>query len=66
MMKPNLGTVDRVVRVVLAIILAYLYFSGTVSGALGIVLLVLALVFLLTGLVSFCPIYYLGKFSTRK
>ena len=65
-MKPNLGTTDRIIRAVLAIILAVLYFSGTVTGTLGIILLVLAGVFLLTSLISFCPLYLPFKFSTRK
>jgi len=65
-MKPNLGTADRIIRAVLAIILAVLYFSGTVTGTLGIILLVLAGVFLLTSLISFCPLYAPFKLSTRK
>lgn len=65
-MKPNMGTTDRIIRAVLAIILAVLYFSGTVTGTLGIILLVLAGVFLLTSLISFCPLYAPFKFSTRK
>lgn len=65
-MKPNLGNIDRIIRVLLAAIFAYLYFTGVVSGALGIILLVLAVVFVLTSLVSFCPLYYPFKFSTRK
>ena len=65
-MKPNLGTADRIIRAVLAIILAVLYFSGTVSGTLGIILLVFAGIFLLTSLISFCPLYAPFKFSTRK
>lgn len=65
-MKPNIGTVDRIIRAVLAIILAVLYFSGTVTGTLGIILLVLAGVFLLTSLISFCPLYAPFKFSTHK
>ena len=65
-MKPNIGTVDRIIRAVLAIIMAVLYFSGTVSGTLGIILLVLAGIFLLTSLISFCPLYAPFKFSTRK
>lgn len=65
-MKPNLGTIDRIIRAVLAIILAVLYFSGTVTGTLGIILLVLAGVLLLTSLISFCPLYAPFKFSTRK
>ena len=65
-MKPNMGTVDRIIRVLLAIIMAVLYFSGTVTGTLGIILLVFAGIFLLTSLVSFCPLYAPFKFSTRK
>jgi hypothetical protein len=65
-MKPNVGTNDRIIRAVLAIILAVLYFSGMVTGTLGIILLVLAGVLLLTGLISFCPLYAPYKFSTRK
>ena len=56
-MKPNMGTVDRIIRVLLAIIMAVLYFSGMVTGALGIILLVFAGIFLLTSLISFCPLY---------
>jgi hypothetical protein len=66
MMKTNMGTVDRVIRVVLALIFAVLYFSGTVTGALGIILLVLGGVFLLTSLFGFCPLYVPFKISTRK
>ena len=65
-MKPNVGNIDRIVRAVLAIILAVLYFSGMVTGTLGIILLVLAGVLLLTSLISFCPLYAPYKFSTRK
>jgi len=65
-MKPNVGNIDRIIRAVLAIILAVLYFSGMVTGTLGIILLVLAGVLLLTGLISFCPLYAPYKFSTRK
>ena len=65
-MKPNMGNVDRIIRLVLAVIFAYLYFTGAVSGTLGIILIVLAAIFLLTSLVSFCPLYYPFKFSTRK
>jgi hypothetical protein len=65
-MKPNVGNIDRIIRAMLAIILAVLYFSGMVTGTLGIILLVLAGVLLLTGLISFCPLYAPYKFSTRK
>jgi len=65
-MKPNMGTIDRVIRVLLAVVFAYLYFSGTVAGVLGIILLVLGIVFLVTALVAFCPLYLPFKLSTRK
>jgi hypothetical protein len=56
-MKKNMGSADRIIRIVIAAIIGVLYFTGTITGVLGIVLLVLAGVFLLTGFVSFCPIY---------
>lgn len=58
-MKPNMGNTDRIIRVLIAAVFAYLYFSGTVTGTLGLVLLVLGGVFVLTSLVSFCPLYTL-------
>lgn len=65
-MKRNMSNVDRVIRVVVAAIFAYLYFAGIVTGTLGIILLVLGAVFLLTSIVAFCPLYTLFKFSTYK
>jgi hypothetical protein len=56
-MKKNMGNFDRVLRVVAAIIFAYLFFTDAVSGFLGNTLLALGAVFLLTSLVSFCPLY---------
>ena len=65
-MKPNMGTIDRIIRVILAIVFAVLYFSNTVTGTIGIILLILGIVFLLTSLVSFCPLYLPFKINTRK
>jgi len=56
-MKKNMGSTDKIIRVVLAIIFAVLYFTGTVSGTAGIVLLILGIVFLATSTISFCPLY---------
>lgn len=56
-MKKNMGTTDRIIRFVVAAVFAALYFSGTVTGILGIILLVLGAVFVLTSFVSFCPLY---------
>ncbi len=63
-MKKNMGTVDRIIRTVIALILAGLYFSGIITGTVGLVLLILAGVFVLSSLVSFCPLYTLFGFST--
>lgn len=63
-MKKNMGTADRIIRSIIALIAAYLYFSGIVTGTLGIVLLVVAVIFLLTSLVSFCPLYTLVGLKT--
>lgn len=63
-MKKNMGTIDRVVRIVIALVFAALYFTGTVTGTLGIVLLVLGGVFVATSLISFCPLYTLFGLST--
>jgi len=56
-MKKNMGTADKAVRLLIAAIVATLYFTGVIPGTLGIVLMVLAGVFVLTSLVSFCPLY---------
>ena len=63
-MKKNMGNIDRIVRTILAIIVGVLYFQGIISGILGTLLLVLAVVFLLTSFVSFCPLYVLVGLST--
>ena len=56
-MKKNMGSADRIIRIIIAAIIGILYFTGTVSGTSGILLLVLAGVFVLTSFISFCPIY---------
>ncbi len=65
-MNRNMSNADRVIRVLLAAVFAYLYFSGTVAGLLGIVLVVLGAVFLLTSLIGFCPLYAPFRFSTLR
>ncbi len=56
-MKKNMGSADRLIRLVVAAVFAVLYFTGTVTGTIGIGLLVLAAVFTLTSVISFCPLY---------
>ncbi len=63
-MKKNMGGADRMIRLIIAAVLVYLYYNGTVSGTMGIVALVVAGVFVLTSLVSFCPLYPLLGINT--
>lgn len=63
-MKANMGKIDRIVRILVAVVIGILYFANIIEGTLAIVLLVLGGVFLLTSMVSFCPLYTLFKIST--
>ena len=65
-MKRNLSNLDRMLRVVVAALFAYLYFAGIVTGGLGIVLLVLGVIFAVTAIVGYCPLYSIFKLSTYK
>ncbi len=65
-MKKNMSGADRIIRIAIAAIFAILYFTGTVTGLVGTILLVLGGVFVLTSLVSFCPLYTLFGISTCK
>lgn len=65
-MKTNMGALDRILRIIIAVILATLYFTKTVTGTLGIIFIVIALIFLLTSLFGYCPLYSIIGISTRK
>ena len=65
-MKKNMGSADRIIRIVAALAIGVLYFTGVIPGTLGIVLLVLAGVFLATSFISTCPLYLPFGLSTRK
>lgn len=65
-MKKNMGSADKIVRVLFAIIIAILYFTNQITGAAAIVLGVFAVVFLLTSAMGFCPLYSIFKLSTLK
>lgn len=58
-MTTNMGSADRIIRPLIAVVLIALYFTGVVTSTIGIALLVVAGVFLLTSAVSFCPLYRL-------
>jgi uncharacterized membrane protein len=63
-MKPNMGSADRIIRLLLAAVFVVLYFTNTVTGTLGIALLVLAVVFVFTSFISFCPLYKIFGINT--
>jgi hypothetical protein len=65
-MKKNMGTTDKVIRILVAVLFAVLYFSKVVTGTFGIVLLILGGVFLVTSLAGFCPLYLPIGLSTKK
>ena len=65
-MKKNMGTTDRMIRIIIAVIIGILYYTGFISGTLAIVLLVLGGIFLLTSLVNFCPLYMPFGITTQK
>jgi hypothetical protein len=56
-MKRNMGNADRIIRTLIALTFAVLYFSGVIDGTVGIILLIVSVIFLLTSLMSFCPVY---------
>lgn len=65
-MKKNIGTLDKTIRVIIAIVIAILVYTDVISGTLGIVLSIVAIVFLLTSLVGVCPLYLLFGINTCK
>jgi uncharacterized membrane protein YobD (UPF0266 family) len=65
-MKKNMGSADRISRIIFAIIIGILYFTKAIEGTAALILGALAVVFLLTSFISFCPLYVLFGFSTCK
>jgi len=63
-MKKNMGNTDKIIRLIIAAGIAILYFTGVITGTIGIVLLLLAGVFVITSLVGFCPLYSLFGMNT--
>ncbi len=65
-MRKNIGTIDKVFRIVLALVLGTLYFTGVLKGVLGVTLLALGVIFMLTSFVQVCPLYKPFGLSTCK
>ena len=63
-MKKNMGSIDRILRILIAAVIGFLYYNGTLTGTTGIVALVLAVVFTLTSLMGSCPLYQMVGLST--
>jgi hypothetical protein len=65
-MKKNMSSADSIIRVIIAAIIAFLYYKDIIQGTLGIILLILAGIFIITSLVRVCPIYSITGISTQK
>jgi hypothetical protein len=66
-MKKNMGMVDRAVRAIFAVVVAILYFTGSISGTAAVILGVLAVILLLTSITAVCPLYGpLGILTMKK
>jgi hypothetical protein len=65
-MNKNMGSTDKIIRLIISAVLVVLYFTGTLTGTFGIIALVVAAVFTLTSLVSFCPLYTVFGIKTCK
>lgn len=65
-MKANMGSVDKVIRILAAAIIAVLYFTNMINGTMAIILLALAGIFIATSFMGFCPLYAPLGISTRK
>jgi len=63
-MKKNMGTVDKIIRILLAIVVIVLYLNGSITGVVAIILGIVAFVFIATSLIGFCPLYAVLKIST--
>ena len=64
-MKKNMGSVDRIVRILIAAVIIALYFTNVISGTVATVLLIVAGIFILTGFISVCPLYLPFGISTK-
>lgn len=65
-MKKNMGTADKAIRLLVAVVIAVLFITKVLTGILAIILLILAAVFLLTSFISFCPLYLPFGINTKK
>jgi hypothetical protein len=64
-MKTNMGLLDRIIRIAIAILISALYFTNVIGGTAALLLLVVATAFVLTSFIGFCPLYFPFKITTR-
>lgn len=64
-MTVNMGKTDRVIRILVAIVIVILYFTNQISGTAAIILGIIGLIFIITSIIGFCPLYVPFKFSTK-
>ena len=65
-MKKNMGTIDKVLRILIALVVIGLYFANVISGIVAIILLIFSAIFIVTSLISFCPLYLPFGINTGK
>ncbi len=65
-MKKNMGSIDKAIRILFAVVVLILLLAGQISGTAAIILGIFAVIFVLTSLISFCPLYTIFKISTLK
>lgn len=65
-MKKNVGSIDKVIRILMALLVITLYFTQVISGTVAVILLILSAILILTSVISFCPIYWPFGISTDK
>lgn len=65
-MKPNMGFIDRIIRVLIAVVLLIAFFDNRIAGAWGVIAMVLAIILIGTSFMGFCPLYKPFRFSTKK
>jgi hypothetical protein len=65
-MKKNMGSTDKIIRILIALIIGVLYYTGTISGTVALVLGAFAIIFIITSFISFCPLYMPLGINTSK
>jgi hypothetical protein len=65
-MKKNMGTLDKIIRLIIATVAIVLYFTKIIDGTLGIILMIISGIFVLTSFISFCPLYLPFDINTRR